>query len=116
MSVKTIKRDVIKNMQHLGTYREEFDSLIDIYAGMLHQYRVFEKELAENGYQVIDEKNYRLMEKLRKDINAYATNLLLNPKSYKPVKDVVIPKRKEVVEDKEVKKPLTKLQMVMGGK
>ena len=39
-----LRDSVIANMISLGTYKTEYDQLIEIYAGMLHQYFLFEEE------------------------------------------------------------------------
>lgn len=81
-------------MKALGTYRKEFDMIIDIFAGMLFQYQKLSQEYAEKGYPVTDihinkagAENERkvpiltAMEILRKDILSYSNQLMLNPKS-----------------------------------
>lgn len=89
-----IRKATVKNMKSLGTYRKEFDHLINIYANMLYQYILYEEEHAENGYKVADlyvnkagAENLRklplinVMETLRKDILSYSDKLMLNPKA-----------------------------------
>lgn len=89
-----LKKATIKNMKSLGTYRKEFDHLINIYANMLYQYILYEEEHAANDYKVADiyvnkagAENLRklplinVMETLRKDILSYSDKLMLNPKS-----------------------------------
>ena len=78
----------------METYKTEYNRLIEIYAGMLHQYISFEKQFEESGYQVEEEYTnkagatnmrkvplYTAMESLRKDIASYSDRLQLNPKS-----------------------------------
>lgn len=89
-----LKKATIKNMKALGTYRKEFDHLINIYANMLYQYILYEEEHAANGYKFADwyvnkagAENLRklpiinVMETLRKDILSYSDKLMLNPKA-----------------------------------
>lgn len=90
----TMKKATVKQMKSLGTYRKEYESLIDIYAGLLFQYTKYEKEHAERDYEVAEiyvnkagAENYRkiplvnVMETLRRDILTYSDRLMLNPKS-----------------------------------
>lgn len=89
-----IRKATVKNMKSLGTYRKEFDHLINIYANMLYQYILYEEEHAANDYKVADiyvnkagAENLRklplinVMETLRKDILTYSDKLMLNPKA-----------------------------------
>ena len=89
-----IRKATVKNMKSLGTYRKEFDYLINIYANMLYQYILYEEEHAANDYKVADiyvnkagAENLRklplinVMETLRKDILSYSDKLMLNPKA-----------------------------------
>lgn len=91
---KDIINEVVKNMETVGTYKTEYDRLIEIYSGMLHQYISFEKQFEESGYRVEEEYTnkagatnmrkvplYTAMESLRKDIASYSDRLQLNPKS-----------------------------------
>ena len=94
VTAKSIKSKVIKQMKELGTYRKEFDMIIDIFAGMLYQYQKLAQDYAEMGYPVTDiyvnkagAENERkvpilpAMEILRKDILSYSNQLMMNPKS-----------------------------------
>ena len=89
-----IRKATVKNMKSLGTYRKEFDYLINIYANMLYQYILYEEEHAANNYKVADmyvnkagAENLRklplinVMETLRKDILSFSDKLMLNPKA-----------------------------------
>lgn len=95
---ETIKREVIKNMKELGTYKKEYRTTIDIFVDMVHQYEVFTEEFEEKGYQIQEEYTnkagatnmrktpiYSAMEKLRMDISTYSNLLCLNPKSLENV-------------------------------
>ena len=79
---------VINEMKNLGTYKKEFNHLIDIYSGMLLQYRIFEKEFQESGFKITEEHTNKAgatnqrkvpvltaMESLRKDIASYSDRL-----------------------------------------
>lgn len=95
-SVKTkkqFKSAVTREMKSLGVYKKEYNNLIDIYSGMLHQYHQFEIEFEESGYQITEEHTNKAgatnqrkvplltaMESLRKDIASYSDRLCLNPK------------------------------------
>lgn len=95
-SKKYYKDAVIRKMKELGIYKKEYSNLIDIYAGMLHQYRFFEAKFEENGYEITEEYTNKAgainqrkvplltaMESLRKDIATYSDKLCLNPKTFK---------------------------------
>lgn len=94
VTAKSIKSKVIKQMKELGTYRKEFDMIIDIFSGMLFQYQKLAQDYADMGYPVTDTyvnkagaENERkvpiltAMEILRKDILSYSNQLIMNPKS-----------------------------------
>lgn len=97
MTVKTKKQfrsATIREMKSLGTYKKEYNNLIDIYSGMQHQYQVFELKFEESGFQITVEYTNKAgatnerkvpiltaMESLRKDILSYSDRLRLNPKS-----------------------------------
>jgi len=70
------KRRIKKDMTSLGTYKTEFDPIIDVYAGML---------ALKDEYEEDPTIEPRRMEVLRKDIITYSDRLLLNPKSRESV-------------------------------
>lgn len=103
---KQLKSAVIREMKSLGTYKKEYNNLIEIYAGLLHQYQVFELMFEQSDYQITEEYTNKAgatnqrkvpiltaMESLRKDIVSYSDRLCLNPKSL----NVEQPKKVEVV-------------------
>ncbi|WP_245669362.1 P27 family phage terminase small subunit [Caryophanon tenue] len=103
---KQLKSAVIREMKSLGTYKKEYNNLIEIYAGLLHQYQVFELQFEQSDYQITEEYTnkagatndrkrpiFTAMESLRKDIVSYSDRLCLNPKSL----NVEQPKKVEVV-------------------
>lgn len=70
------KRRIKKDMTSLGTYKEEFDPIIDVYAGML---------ALKDEYEKTEDLEPRRMEILRRDLITYSDRLLLNPKSRESV-------------------------------
>ena len=66
------KKRTIEDMKSLGTYRDEFLPLIDVYASMLEQW---------DKYEADPRTEPRRIEILRKDLITYSDRLLLNPKS-----------------------------------
>ena len=70
------KKRTIKDMKSLGTYKPEFEPLIDIYAGMLAK---------KDEYEMTEDIEPRRMEVLRRDLITYSDRLLLNPKSRESV-------------------------------
>ena len=96
MAGKAIKRDTIKKntvsqMKKLGTYKAEYDAIINIYCEMREQYELYMRKLKDKDYKC-DEftaaggtKKSALVatiETLRKDILLYSDRLKLNPKSF----------------------------------
>lgn len=89
---ETIYKDTIAQMKQLKTYNYAFNRLVRIYAGMVRQYyealQVWEEEgspISTPSASNSTKKHPALdqIEKLRKDILAYSTQLMLNPKSQK---------------------------------
>lgn len=90
----TIKKTTIADMRKLGTYKPEYNRIIDIYAELYTQYSLLEKKYKEEGYQYEVETGqggYKkspivaTLEALRKDILAYSDRLCLNPKALETV-------------------------------
>ena len=86
----TIKKQTVAAMKKLGTYRPEYDRVVDIYAGLWEQYHrlMSEYDKDSRGYATPTadggEKKSPLvsaLESLRRDILAYSDRLMLNPKS-----------------------------------
>lgn len=87
----TIKRQTIDEMKSMGTYRPEYDRLIDLYAEMWEQYfglmrayktgkgYAYSSQTADGG----DKKSSLsvTIEGLRRDILQYSDRLMLNPKA-----------------------------------
>ena len=91
---KAIKKATIEAMEELGTYKPQYEQLIDIYAGLVHQYQkalrdfeaggcVYEVETGAGGTQ--KSPIVATLENLRKDILQYSDRLGLNPKALKSV-------------------------------
>jgi len=91
---ETIKRATIANMKALGTYKPEYNRLIDIYAELVEQYGIltqrfidgeyaFQTPTADGGFKKAP--IVATLENLRKDILAYSDRLCLNPKSLETV-------------------------------
>lgn len=91
---KELRANVITNMQSLGTYRPEFEDIIEIYVNMLHRLKMLYKDFEESGYEVETEYTnkagatnlrktplYLSIEKLENDIVTYSDRLCLNPKA-----------------------------------
>jgi hypothetical protein len=82
---KAFISEIKRQMKSLGTYKKEYDRMIEIFAGMLHQYHV---ELYTNKAGATNERKtplYTAMESLRKDIATYSDRLCLNPKSLESI-------------------------------
>jgi phage terminase small subunit len=91
---ETIKRRTIADMKTLGTYKNQYNRLIDIYSELVFQYLTLTQEFEENGYpyQVTTDQGgvkkspiVATLENLRKDILAYSDRLCLNPKALENV-------------------------------
>lgn len=91
---ETIKRATIQDMKALGTYKQEYNRLISIYAELIEQYLILTERFRQTGYQYevsTDQGGSKkapivaTLENLRKDILAYSDRLCLNPKSLETV-------------------------------
>ena len=91
---ESIKRKTIRDMKELGVHKPQFNRLIDIYAGLVHQYLIALKEFEASGYVYEVETAaggskkspiVTTLETLRKDILQYSDRLCLNPKSLETV-------------------------------
>jgi len=87
-TVEGYKKNTIRDMKILGTYKKEYDPLIDIYSDLLFQYNQAMKGFADTGYAYETEtaaggsKKSALvsaLEVLRKDIGTFSDRLRLNP-------------------------------------
>lgn len=84
------KQETIESMKALGTYKKEFNQLIDIYAGIMAQYMKALEDFEKSNYSYESEtaagnpKKSNIvaaMESLRKDLLMYSDRLALSPKS-----------------------------------
>lgn len=96
-----IKTETVNHMQELGTYREQYEQIIDVYVDMLYQYQCMSAQFEAEGFNSSVEtersggkKNPVLvcLENLRKDIGSYSDRLKLNAKAYETE---TIPDKKE---------------------
>lgn len=88
---ETIKRRTIDYMKALGTYKTQYNQVIEVYADMMFQYNFLSRQFEEEGYIVSIETEksggkkspiLASLESLRKDIGTYSDRLMLNAKTY----------------------------------
>ena len=106
-SMQQYYRDqTITAMKTLGTYREEFDPVIEIYADLMDQYREAMESFNDSGRQYETETAaggtkksgiVGAMENIRKDIVTYSDRLGLSPKALEAMK-VEQPKTSSLVD------------------
>ena len=91
---ETIKRATIKEMKELGTYKTQYNRLINVYSGILHRYLRALAQFEKEGYRYETEtaagnsKKSGLLsaiENMQKDILQYSDRLCLNPRSLENV-------------------------------
>src|SRR5690625_62795 len=91
---ETIKRRTIEDMKELGIHKPQYNRLIDIYAGLVHQFlrATVDFELSDYEYETETAAGnpkkssiVSTMENLRKDILQYSDRLGLNPKSLESI-------------------------------
>lgn len=92
---KTIKENTKKAMKSMGTYRKEYDPIIDVYSELKEQYIKLTTHFESNDfkdYEVLTSDGgskksplVSTLESLRKDILQYSNILLLNPKAYQDI-------------------------------
>jgi len=91
---ETVKRATIRDMKKLGIHKPEYNRLIDVYAGLVHQYLAAVDKFKKGGCQYETETAagnpkksgiVSTMENLRKDILAYSDRLCLNPKALETI-------------------------------
>lgn len=98
--------EVKTNMEFLGTYKKEFDSLIETYINVYDQYEKAWDEFVNDGMKSLIEcrggykKNPLLMtiESLRKEIITYSDRLGLNPKALDQIKNAQVTEEMTAVE------------------
>lgn len=93
MSIASHRKRTVETMQSLGVYKSEFDSIIEIYAGLMDQYDVCIRAHRKDKYSatvktatddggVKGNPLVKQLEVLRKDILSYSDRLCLNPKAH----------------------------------
>lgn len=96
MAKKTPERDSIKKrtiqyMKELGTYKVQYNQVIEVFADMLYQYNILSKKFEEMDFETIVKTErsggkkspiLTTIENLRKDIGTYSDRLMLNAKTY----------------------------------
>lgn len=113
-SYEDILDETIEYMEALGTYKPSYSQAIQIYARMVHEY---ESLMSEYVYQSGGEERYMYsqptenggvkrspvssqLSDLRKQINVYATALMLTPRSERDAKNGKAPEeKKKTLED-----------------
>ena len=87
----SIKKRTINYMKDLGTYRTQYNQVIEIYSDMVYQYNILSKKFEEQEFNVIIQTErsggkkspiLATLESLRKDIANYSDRLMLNAKTY----------------------------------
>lgn len=88
---ETIKKRTIQYMKELGTYKKQYNQVIEVFSDMLYQYNYLSRKFEESGYKVMIETEksggkkspiLASLENLRKDIGVYSDRLMLNAKTY----------------------------------
>ncbi len=89
-------------MKELGTYKPQYNQIIEVYADMVYQYNYLSREFEEQGYEIILETEksggkkspiLASLENLRKDIGTYSDRLMLNARTYQA--EVEVPKKEK---------------------
>lgn len=96
--LRKYKKLVRESMKKLDVYKPEFDTLIDVYSGMLAQYMIITKRLIEEDFNIEVETQRggsrksataTAQEKLRTDLVIYSDRLMLNPKALLNAKIII---------------------------
>ena len=91
-------------MKELGTYKIQYNQVVEVYSDMLYQYNILRQKFEEEGFEAtIDtEKSggkkspiLASLENLRKDIGTYSDRLMLNAKTYNA--EIELPKKEKSV-------------------
>lgn len=91
-TAEDFKKRTIESMKNLGTYRFEYDQIIDIYSKLLEQYEKLRKNIGLDDLMCRTDATITL-EKMRTDIAKYSDMLCLNPKSFEKAKIKEKPKK-----------------------
>ena len=89
------KKQTIEAMKNLGTYRSEYDQIIEIYSKILEQYEKLRSEICMDDLTCRSNAAITL-EKLRADVAKYAEMLCLSPKSFEKTKIKEKPKKSKL--------------------
>jgi len=94
MEKKKIEKQVISDMQTLGTYKPEYGDIIKTYINMVYEYRHLSKLHEESGFKLEEEYTNKAgatnmrktnilgrIEKLELSMAQYSDRLCLNPKA-----------------------------------
>lgn len=91
-----------KSMKTLGTYKPEFEKIIEVYAQLLEEYDDLTRKYKESGYEYAEQTQsgskkapiVTTLEALRKDILSYASQLGLTPQGLLKADDQAFAKKK----------------------
>jgi carbamoylphosphate synthase large subunit len=104
--LRKYKNQVKKNMKQLEVYKPEFDTLIEVYAGMLAQYMILSEKMIAGTFEIEVETTRggtrksaeaTSYEKLRADIIIYSDRLMLNPRTIDNAKRKVMEKESSLI-------------------
>src|SRR5699024_207781 len=91
---ETIKRRTIRDMKDLGIHKPQYNRLIDIYAGLVHQYLRAVVEFEEGDYEYVEmtaagnpkkSSIVSTIENLRNYVLEYSERVGLNAKSLESI-------------------------------
>lgn len=94
-TAKAFQHRTVESMVSLGTYRPEYDQIIEIYAKLLEQYEKLRGKICLDDLTLRTDATLTL-EKLRTDIAKYADMLCLSPKSFEKAKIKEKPKKSKL--------------------
>ena len=105
--IKKIREATKERMKILGTYREQFDPAIDMYAKMKRLLERLEEEFAEGDCRVVEEYTnkagatnmrktalYATIAELRRDVSSQEDRLGLSPAGMKRINEAEMKKKK----------------------
>lgn len=105
MDKSQIMETTKRNMIELGIYKPEFDMTIEVYCGLVYQYKQLERQFEDNAFSVEEETGYSKgtkksplvasMENLRKDILSYSNALGLTPSGLRKIREKQIAETKK---------------------
>lgn len=95
LSVSTLRKKTIAAMQSLGTYRPEYNQVIEVYIKLIEQYEDLKNNLSMIDF-ITRTDGVLTLEKLRADIAKYSDMLCLNPKVFEKTKIKEAPKKSKL--------------------